>query len=144
FPSISVDSVAWHSLEPVLMELTILPVGKERTDHPISHLKLCHSLTNGDDLTGAVRHGNPLFLGAHHAGHYAVVVIVQRAGADTDGDFTGARGWDRAGLDGDAIQASLGRNINGCDSSHAVLLIVSVHYPLSGRQRRDWLLMFLI
>src|SRR5690606_30714195 len=62
-----------------------LPVGEECADHAVAHLPLAHALAHRDDLAGAVRKRDQVFLLLHGAvaafdGQY--VAIVERGGLE--------------------------------------------------------------
>ena len=86
------------------VRIAIGPVGEEGADDIIAHCKLADALADGCHHTRAIRHGDAALRGRDRAEHDHIVVIVQRAGMDADGDLTPARGGGLCRADREIIQ----------------------------------------
>src|SRR5690606_31811803 len=112
----TIDAIARHSAKAFLLELAVLPVGKEDADHLIAHGELRHALTYRCHIASTIGHGYALFGGAHHAAHNTVVMKVQGTGSQPHRYCAGARRRKFAGLDTNAVATAFGRNINSSPS----------------------------
>ncbi|MNH18265.1 hypothetical protein D3C79_779630 [compost metagenome] len=110
---VAVDAITGDRGKTFHLCLTILPVRKKRADDGITHGKLSDTGTHRRDHPGTISHRDTRLVRPPDSADHGKIVIVERVGVQTNGDFPRFRRRRFASTDLHLVVTAARLNVNG-------------------------------